>query len=370
MEARKTPLYHSFIERGANMRNAGGYFAPITFSDPKTEHLTTREKAGLFEIFGQFLIEVTGSDAERLINESHVADVTKLPDMKGTYCGILNDEGGFLDDVITWRVNVDKFWVCPAPHRVDVIVNHLKEAGKDMEVNVVSLGYRYTSLSIQGPQSRACLQEMTAADLSNDALKPFEIVETSLSGVDDVIISRTGFTGELGYELFIPTQNAEDLYAAILEQGADKGLVPCGVAAMVTLRIEKRYPIFGRDITEANNPVEAGLGWTIRSKEANYTGKAAIQALKASGSERKLVLLEMPEGAEVPEAGTELTSAGQTVGSVTSAGMGHSVGRALAMGYVPTDLAVNGQWIDVGEVKSAIVHTGPVYDPRNLRSRD
>ncbi|MBU2983156.1 aminomethyltransferase family protein [Lentibacter algarum] len=369
MEAKKTPLYHAFIKRGANVRNAGGYFAPIAFSDPRTEHLTTREKAGLFEIFGQFLVEVTGSDAERLINETHVADVTKLPDMKGTYCGILNDKGGFLDDVIVWRVNAGKFWVCPAPHRVNVIVDHLKDAGKNMEVNVVSLGYRYTSLSIQGPQSRACLQELTNADLTNDALKPFEIVETTLNGVDDVIISRTGFTGELGFELFIPTQNAEDLYEAILEAGANKGLVPCGVAAMVSLRIEKRYPIFGRDITEDNNPVEAGLGWTIRAKETNYPGKAVVEALKKTGTDRALVLIEMPEGADVPEAGAALTSAGQEVGQVTSAGMGHSVGRALAMGYVTREMAVDGQPVDVGEVKAAKIHTGAIYDPKNTRSR-
>ncbi|WP_170763824.1 aminomethyltransferase family protein [Ruegeria lacuscaerulensis] len=369
MDAKKTPLYHSFINRGAKIRNAGGYYAPIAFSDPKTEHLTTREKAGLFEIFGQFLVEVTGRDAERLINETHIADVTKLPDMKGTYCGILNERGCFLDDVITWRVNARKFWVCPAPHRVGVIVDHLKAAGQELEANVVSLGYRYTSLSIQGPQSRACLQAMTDADLSNEALKPFEIVETSLNGVDDVIISRTGFTGELGYELFIPTQNAEDLYDAILEQGADKGLVPCGVAAMVSLRIEKRYPIFGRDITEANNPVEAGLGWTIRAKEVAYTGKVSIEALKSSGTEQELVLIEMPEGADAPEAGIELSVEGQHVGRVTSAAMGHSVGRALAMGYVTSALANNGQTINVGHAQSAKIHTGPIYDPQNKRSR-
>lgn len=369
MEAKKTPLYHSFLKRGANVRNAGGYFAPIAFSDPKTEHLTTRDKAGLFEIFGQFLVEVTGSDAERLVNESHVADVTKLTDMKGTYCGILNDDGGFLDDVITWRVNSRKFWVCPAPHRVGVIVDHLKSLGRDMEVNVVSLGYRYTSLSIQGPQSRTCLQGMTEADLSNDALKPFEIVETSLAGVDDVIISRTGFSGELGFELFIPTQNAEDLYETILEEGADKGLVPCGVASMVTLRIEKRYPIFGRDITEANNPVEAGLGWTIRPKDADYAGKAAVEMLKQNGTAQRLVLLEMPEGADVPEAGTELVAEGQVVGKVTSVGMGHSVGRALAMGYVNVDLAQDGAQVGLGGDQVAQVHTGAIFDPKNTRSR-
>ena len=369
MEVKKTPLYHSFIKRGAKMRNAGGYFAPIAFSDPKTEHLTTRDKAGLFEIFGQFLVEVAGTDAERLINETHVADVTKLPDMKGTYCGILNDQGNFLDDVITWRVNVGKFWVCPAPHRVDVIVNHLKKAGEGMAVNVVCLGYRYTSLSIQGPKSRACLQALVEADLSNEALKPFEILETSMEGVNDVIISRTGFTGELGYELFIPTQNVEDLYQALLDTGAEKGLVPCGVAAMVSLRIEKRYPIFGRDITEENNPVEAGLGWTIRDKEADYPGKAKIEALKSSGTEQRLVLIEIPEGIAAPEAGTELSFEGRTVGRVTSAGMGHSIGRALAMGYVTSALATDGQAINVGEAQSAKIHIGAIYDPKNTRSR-
>lgn len=369
MTPKKTPLYHTFMARGANVVNAGGYYAPVAFSDPKTEHLTTREKAGLFEIFGQFLVEVSGSDALKLVNETHVADMAKLPDSKGVYCGILKEDGCFLDDVITWRVDARKFWVCPAPHRVSVIEAYLQEKGRGMEACVVSLGYRYTSLSIQGPASRECLQPMTEADLSNAALKPFEIVRTSLGGVDDVIISRTGFTGELGYELFIPTQNAEDLYEALLDNGADKGLVPCGVAAMVSLRIEKRYPIFGRDITEEHNPVEAGLGWTIRPKDVEYPGKAVVTALIQSGPERLLVLLEMAGGAAPPEGGTGLFVNGKQIGEVTSAAMGHSVGCALAMGYVQVLMAKDGQQVHVGDTGLAIIHLGAVFDPQNTRSK-
>ncbi|MCE8537241.1 aminomethyltransferase family protein [Ruegeria pomeroyi] len=369
MTTKKTPLYHVFMARNADVRAAAGYYAPIAFSDPKTEHLTTREKAGLFEIFGQFLLQVSGRDALRLVNETHVADMAKLPDNKGTYCGILKDDGCFLDDVITWRVSMDKFWVCPAPHRVGVIEAHLNEKGAGMDVTVVSLGYRYTSLSLQGPAARDCLQPMTPADLSNEALKPFEIVQTTLAGVEDVIISRTGFTGELGYELFIPTQNAEDIYVAILEAGADKGLVPCGVAAMVSLRIEKKYPIFGRDITEEHNPVEAGLGWTVRAKDVDYPGKGIVEGLKADGATRSLVLLELPEGANPPEGGAELHVDGATIGHVTSSAMGHSVGRALAMGYVPSELARDGEMVELAGDVVATIRTGAVYDPQNGRSR-
>lgn len=368
MTTKKTPLYHAFMARKADVRAAAGYFAPIAFSDPRTEHLAAREAAGLFEIFGQFLLQVSGRDALRLVNETHVADMAKLPDKQGAYCGILKDDGCFLDDVITWRVSEDKFWVCPAPHRVAVIEAYLCEKGTGMDVTIVSLGYRYTSLSLQGPAARDCLQPMTPADLSNDALKPFGIVQTSLSGVEDVVISRTGFTGELGYELFIPTQNAEDLYEAILAAGADKGLVPCGVAAMVSLRIEKRYPIFGRDITEENNPVEAGLGWTIRAKDAGYPGKSVVEGLKAAGTSRLLVLLELPEGTTPPEAGTELFADGERVGRVTSSAKGHSVGRTLAMGYVDRAVAEDGVQVALGDVM-ATVHTNAIYDPKNLRSR-
>lgn len=369
MHPKKTPLYYAFMARGATVINAGGYYAPVAFSDPRTEHLATRAQAGLFEIFGQFLVDVSGSDALRLVNETHVADMARLPDNKGVYCGILKDDGCFLDDVITWRVAADRFWVCPAPHRVEIIEAYLKDKSRGIAANVVSLGYRYTSLSLQGPAARACLQPITAADLSDAALKPFGIVRTSLDGIDDVIISRTGFTGELGYELFVPTQNAEDLYEALLKKGADKGLVPCGVAAMVSLRIEKKYPIFGRDISETTNPVEAGLGWTIRAKDVDYPGKSVVEALKRTGTDRLLVLLELVEGAPLPEAGDSISVDGARIGDVTSAGMGHSVGRALAMGYVRTGFAKEAQQVEIGDGVQARVKLGPVFDPQNSRSK-
>ncbi|NEK55416.1 aminomethyl transferase family protein, partial [Rhizobium leguminosarum] len=173
----------------------------------------------------QFLLEVAGAEAETFLNETFVADMTKVAPGRGVYGGILNEAGGFIDDVITYRPAQDLFWVVPAPHRVDRVEAYLKERGKSYGVHVVSLGYRYVSLSLQGPQSRACLERVTNQDVSTEGLPGFGVVKATVAGIDDVILTRTGFTGELGYELWVPTEHIESFYDTLLESGKSLGLV-------------------------------------------------------------------------------------------------------------------------------------------------
>lgn len=233
----------------------------------------------------------------------------------------------------------------------------------------MSLGYRYVSLSLQGPKSRECLAAVTAADLSNESLPNFGMTITTVAGIGGVIVTRTGFTGELGYELWVPTEYVETFYDALLAAGGPLGLVPCGAGSMGSLRIEKRFPIWGRDIGEDMTPVEAGLGWTVRPKVADYPGKAVVERQKAQGTERLLVLLELPDGAPLPEMGSSVSMAGQQVGKVTSVAYGHTIGCGLAMACVATAVAVEGQVLTLASGVQATVHRGAVYDPKSTRSR-
>ncbi|MFM2280708.1 MAG: hypothetical protein RLZZ444_2939 [Pseudomonadota bacterium] len=369
MTAKRTPLFHAFKARNAEMAEKAHFLTANLFTDAKTEHEAVRNAAGLFEIFGQFLLEVAGADAETFLNETFVADMTKVAPGRGVYCGILNEGGGFIDDVITYRPAQDLFWVVPAPHRVAKVEAYLKERGRPYGVHVVSLGYRYVSLSLQGPASRACLERVTTQDVSGEALPGFGIVKATVAGIDDVIVTRTGFTGELGYELWVPTEHVETFYDTILEAGRALGLVPCGAGSMGSLRIEKRYPIWGRDIGEDTTPVEAGLGWTIKPKVASYPGKEVVERQKRDGVERMLVLLELPSEAALPAIGAAVKLGGDHVGKVTSAAFGHTVGYGLALAYVQTGCAGEGQILTLDDGTVVTVRRTAVYDPKSTRSR-
>lgn len=369
MTAKRTPLYHAFKARNAEMAEKAHFLTANVFTDAKSEHEAVRSAAGLFEIFGQFLLEIGGANAETLLNETFVANMTKVAPGKGIYGGILNENGGFIDDVITYRAAQDLFWVVPAPHRVEKVEAYLKERGKAFGVHVVSLGYRYVSLSLQGPLSRACLERVTTQDVSSDALPGFGVVKATVADVDGVILTRTGFTGELGYELWVPTEHIESFYDTLLEAGKPLGLVPCGAGSMGSLRIEKRFPIWGRDIGEDTTPVEAGLAWTIKPKDASYPGKVVVEQQKRDGVERRLVLLELPVGSALPAIGTIIMHDGEAVGKVTSAAHGHTVGYGLALAYVQITCATEGQGLMLEDGTSVVVHLSAVYDPKSARSR-
>lgn len=369
MLIKRPPLYHNMLARGAQMFQRPGFDAPMFFTSAREEHLATRESAGLFEIFGQFLVLVEGPDAVRFCNETFVADFSKLADGQSVYCAILNDAGGFRDDVICMRDTEDRIYVIPGPGVVDAIEAYLQARAKGYGVCVVSLGYRYMSLSIQGPKSRDILRDVTDVDVSNDALKPFRFKRGSVLDVPDAIVSRTGFSGELGFEVFFPTEFADHVYDGLLDRGSAYGLVPCGLQSLVSLRIEKKYPIMGRDIDGSVTPVEAGLGWTVRTKAEEYPGKAIVEAQKAGGPEKLMVLMALEAGAETPVGGEEITVGGRAAGRVTTAAMGHSVGKLLAIGFVLTEYAQDGQVVEIGGFGNATVSVGALYDPTNARVR-
>jgi aminomethyltransferase len=236
---------------------------------------------------------------------------------------------------------------------------------------VTALGYKNAYLSVQGPASRTLLQGLTNTDLSAAAMTYFSCRSMTLAEVP-MLVSRTGYSGELGYELFYPSEYAEHVLDTLLAAGQPLGVLPCGLGALRSLRIEKRYPLYGLDLDETTTPVEAGLGWTVKLTKPAFEGREVLARQKQNGTERHLVLLLLASDAPVPPVGAAVSHSGAVVGKVTSADRGYTVGRTLAMAYVPPALAVDGQTVVVAGVDGdlpAVVSLRAPYDPDGLRVR-
>jgi aminomethyltransferase len=371
MIIKRTPLHGIATMLGGRMFDRPGYLVPQYFSDPKEEHIATREAAALFEIFGQFLLEVKGAGAEAFLQRRTVADVSQLRPGRVVYCSILNEKGGIIDDVTLFRVGEDRFWVVPAPARAATVEAYFLKEAAGGGLEIVLLGYKYTSLSLQGPNSRHILTDLAGADLSTSVLPYFSFTRTTVAGIADVVLSRTGFTGELGYELFVPTEHVASVYLKLLGVGAKHGLVPGGLGAMGSLRLEKKFIIFGLDIDETTTPVEAGLGWTVKLRKPDFVGRSVIEKQLQEGTSRQLVLLAMDPSAAPPLPGQPVRMDGTPVGKVTTSGTGYTVGHTLALAMVDGSAAVAGQRLHVGAAagEAAVVHLKAPYDPTSSRAR-
>lgn len=370
MSVKRTPLHGIQTMLGGRMFDRPGYLVPQYFSDQKEEHVAAREAAALFEIFGQFLLQVSGRTAEDFLQRLTVADVSNLRAGKVVYCSILNEAGGIIDDVTLFRVSTEQFWVVPAPARAATVEAYFRKEA-DAGLNITLLGYKYTSLSLQGPTSRDILADLTDVDLSSSSLPYFGFTRATVAGVKDVVLSRTGFTGELGYELFVPTEFVGGAYLQLLSSGARHGLLPGGLGAMGSLRLEKKFIIFGLDIDEATTPVEAGLGWTIKLQKPDFVGRAVVERQLQEGPNRQLVLLAMDPSVPPPLPGQPVRLDGQQVGKVTTSATGHTVGHTVALAMVGKAAAQPGKQVTVGgdAGAAAVVHTKPLYDPTGARAR-
>jgi aminomethyltransferase len=228
-------------------------------------------------------------------------------------------------------------------------------------------------LSLQGPRSRETLAKLTDADLSTEALPYYRLTEATVAEVPTVI-SRTGYSGELGYELYYPRDYSEHMWDAVLAAGDEYGVIPAGLGALRTTRMEKKYPLFGLDLSEGNTPVEANLGWTVRPGKGDFIGRETLVRQKEEGTERLLVGLEFADLSFLPAPGDAVSSDGQDVGKVTSADRGWWLGKSLAMGYLGARAAKAGTQVVVtsatsGESYPATVHTRAFHDPEMARAR-
>jgi aminomethyltransferase len=277
-----------------------------------------------------------------------------------------------LDDLTVFRFSPEHYWLCPTPSRVDIVTAWLTERAEGADAWVTNMVPGTAYLSVQGPRSRDVLAKLTDVDLSTAALPYYRFTQGVLAEVP-AVISRTGYSGELGYELFYSRDYAEHMWDALAAAGADAGLVPCGLGALRSVRIEKKYPLYGLDLDPTTSPLEAGLGWTIAWDKGPFVGRDALARQRDTGVTRRLVGIRFEGTAFVPKGGDAVAVDGRPVGVVTSADIGHFLGRSLALAYIRPDAAVDGASAVVtttdGASSIGTVHLRPLYDPDRERAR-
>lgn len=338
-----------------------GWDMPVEYSGITAEHMAVRTRAGIFDVSHMGQIEIAGKDALAAVQRISSNDASRLANGQAHLSGLLTPEGTFVDDLLVYRMATSHFLLVVNASNVDKdyawISEQIKPAGEAACVNSSS---RYALIAVQGPASREVLQPLTGVDLGD--IKYYWFAHGEVANAR-VIISRTGYTGEDGYEIFVPPQMAERVWKAIVDAGRGVDLVPCGLGARDTLRLEAAMRLYGNEIDSTTTALEAGLGWVVGWNKPDFIGRDALVAQKAAGVTRKLVGFEMLERA-IARHGYPVTVDGQAVGTVTSGTQTPFLKKAIGMAYVPVALAAPDTplTIDVrGRAASARVVPLPFY---------
>lgn len=338
-DLKKTPLYASHVARGARLVPYAGFAMPVQFEGLVAEHKAVRERAGLFDVCHMGELEMRGEYAEAVVNYLVTNDVKKLEDGKALYTACCNAGGTILDDLIVYRRAWDRFLiVCNASNHEKIAAHFSKAADHHCEFE--DLTDRTGLLALQGPLAAMVLRQAGASE-ETLSLKAFHFAGDTLAGIP-VTVARTGYTGEDGFEIFCPWESAEALAEYLLDVGEADGLVPAGLGARDTLRLEARLSLYGNEIDETTNPLEAGLGWVVKFDKGDFVGREALVAAKEKGLTRKLVGLVVT-GRGIARHGYPIVDdSGAEIGVVTSGSPGPTVGKNIALAYVPTALAALG----------------------------
>lgn len=359
---KRTPLFDEHRALGARLVEFGGWEMPVQYSGILDEHRAVRERAGLFDVchMGEFRVE--GPGALDLLQAWVPNDVGRLAVGQALYTQTLRPDGGTIDDLLIYRLGDDRYMVVVNASTTtkdwDWLVQHA--AGR-AGFTLANVSDETGLLALQGPLAQTILQPLTPVALSD--LAYYHSTRGEVAGIP-AIISRTGYTGEDGFELYIAASDAARLWRHLLEAGQPHGLLPAGLGARDTLRLEAGYCLYGHELTEEITPLEAGLGWTVKlQKGIDFIGRDALLQEKASGLRRKLVGLVLRERG-VPRAGYALLHSGERIGEVTSGTHSPTLNQAIALGYVAPEHAQVGAGIAVdirGKAVPAEVVSVPFY---------
>ena len=339
--SKTTPLNAAHRKLGARMVDFAGWDMPVQYVSVIAEHEAVRSRAGLFDVSHMGEIEFVGKGALEAANRLITNDLARCADGQAVYAGLLNEQGGFIDDVVAYRFNEERILICVNASNREKDFRWMLE--KSEGIKPVDRSDAFAQLALQGPKAEEILKRVTSKDVS--ALGTYRFTQGPVLGVD-CILSRTGYTGEDGFELYFDSARAEHVWNGLLEAGAASGLVPAGLGARDSLRTEMKYALYGNDIDDAHTPLEAGLGWIVKFDKGPFIGDAVLRAQKATGVKRKLVGFELTE-AGIPRPHYKILKGGQAVGEVTSGTMGPSVKKAIGIGYVPVELSSEGSTFEI-----------------------
>ncbi|MFN0150236.1 MAG: glycine cleavage system aminomethyltransferase GcvT [bacterium] len=355
----RTSLYERHAALGGKLVPFAGWEMPLQYAGIIAEHEAVRRAAGLFDVshMGEFVVR--GAGAVAFVDRMTTNSVASLPVGGIQYSVMLRKNGGVIDDLLVYRRADDVLLVVNASNREKDFAWLAEHAPKDVELTDRSM--EYALIALQGPRS---VDVMTAAGGGAfDALRYYTGAAGSLHD-HEVYVSRTGYTGEDGFEILVGWKHAKCIWDLLLDKGAPHGIAPAGLGARDSLRLEMRFCLYGNDIDEKTNPLEAGLGWVVKLDKGDFMGRDALVAVKAAGMPRRLVGF-VSEGREIPRHGYPIVENGRGVGAVTSGGFGPAVGKGIGMGYVPPHLASPGTHITVdcrGKQGAMQIVKGPFYD--------
>ena len=343
-EIKKTALYDVHVALGAKIIPFAGYDMPVSYSGITDEHNTVRNSVGVFDVshMGEFFVE--GLQAFDLIQYVTTNDVSKLFPGRVQYSCLPNISGGIVDDLLVYKITDTKYMLVVNASNIEKDWSWINSYAEAFDCKLTNVSDEYSLLAIQGPKACEAMQPLTAVDVINMPYYHFELGQ--FAGFDEVFISATGYTGSGGLEIYIKNEHAVELWHRVFEAGASFGIKPAGLGARDTLRLEKGFCLYGNDINDQTSPIEAGLGW-ITKFDKDFVNKDYIQNQKLNGTVIKLVGLEILDRIPGRQHDLILDEEGNQIGEITSGTITPTIGKPIAMAYVPTQYAKIGTKLTV-----------------------
>ncbi|MBN8550982.1 MAG: glycine cleavage system aminomethyltransferase GcvT [Deltaproteobacteria bacterium] len=336
---KRTPLYNRHVELGGKIVPFAGWELPVQYSGVIPEHQAVRERAGLFDVSHMGEVFVTGPEAEKAIDFLTCNDVKTLTDGKAQYSAIINEKGGVVDDIIVYRYSARKYLICVNASNSDKDFQWFLDHNR-FDADFTNKSARYGQIALQGPRAVKILSSLPGlGDIGN--LQYFHFQNRDVVG-SEVIVARTGYTGEDGYELFIPWDDTVKIWDAVLEAGMPEGLVPAGLGARDSLRLEACLPLHGHELGDDISAYESGLGWIVKLNKGDFFGKEALAQQRTAGAPRGLVGFYVEDAGIVRHGDKLFSEAGEEIGLTTSGTKTPTVNRALGLGIVKSAFVKEG----------------------------
>ena len=363
-ELKQTPLNDVHRKMGGRMVDFGGWHMPVQYpAGTIAEHLRTRLHSGLFDVSHMGEISITGAECVEFINRITSNDASKLIDGQAQYSALTTPQGTVIDDLLVYRFAPERFMLVVNAGTTEKDWDWIIAHRGDESVELKNVSLEYCQIALQGPEALRILQGLTETSLSE--IKYYHFTEGQVDGID-AIISRTGYTGEDGFEVYAAADKAEQIWNRMLETGAygsEDGVLPCGLAARNTLRLEAGMALYGHEIDETTTLLEANLGWICKLNKGEFIGRDALAKQKEEGVSRRLVGFEVTERGIARDEQDVLIN-GERVGRVTSGGPAPFLKKNIGMAYVPTESAKEGQEIQIdvrGRLTGAQIVKTPFY---------
>lgn len=375
---KRTPLFDSHQKLGAKLIDFGGWEMPVQYTSITDEHLAVRQAAGVFDISHMGEVTVNGAGAEAFLNSVLTNDVRKLESGQGQYTLMCNEQGGVIDDLYAYRLSVDVYLLIINASRIEADVAWLQtQAAKFSggEVNLTDASHHYAAIAVQGPRVKEFIDRCIPGASTSickmasvTALKKNQVAGFHF-GKHTVMVSRTGYTGEDGFEILGPDSDIQNLWDDLISVGRSFGLKPAGLGARDTLRTEVCFPLYGHELDEHTTPIEAGVGFFVSLDKGEFNGLSTLAEQKASGVKKKLVAFKMTDKSAPPRPHYPIWINDKNVGIVTSGTQSPSLNVGIGMGYVPPESAKPDTKIEIeirGKRFGAIVVPKPIYKVQSI----